>query len=97
MIDAPLLVPLGVALIEVIVALRVFHGAVGRAMRSRGMPWRLVDSALVSPLLLVGLFIFFAALNLGLRGVAPVAVVSSAATVGLAIAWFGGRAVGKLY
>jgi len=108
-LDASLWLPLAVTLAETLVALRVLHGAVGRAMRARGdAGWRLRDTALVSPLLLLGLALFFASLNHGMlryaldverghRGVAHLAGTVAAATVGLVIAWFGGRAVGKLY
>ena len=100
--------PLGVTLAEVLVALRVLHGAVGRAMRARGMAWRLVDSALVSPLLLVGLAVFFGAVNHGMLryaldvergagGAGHLAGTVGVALGGLVVAWFGARAVGKLY
>ena len=84
------------AVVETLVVLGVLHGAVGRAMRARGdTGWRLPDTALVSPLLWVGLLLFFAAINRGMLqgGVLHIA----AAVVGLVMAWFGGRAVGKLY
>jgi Ca2+/H+ antiporter len=100
--------PLGVTLGEVVVALLVLHGAVGHAMRARGMAWRLADSALVSPLLLVGLALFFGAINHGMlryaldvaRGHASGTHLAAMLVVslgGLVVAWFGGRAVGKLY
>jgi Ca2+/H+ antiporter len=107
-LDADLWLPLGVTLVEVVVALLVLHGAVGRAMRARGMAWRLPDTALVSPLLLVGLALFFGALNHGMlryaldveRGDASgvhLAASVGVALGGLVVAWLGGRAVGKLY
>ena len=108
-LDAHLWLPLAVTLVEVLVALGVLHGAVGRAMRARGdARWRLRDTALVSPLLLVGLALCFASLNHGMlryaldaerghAGLAHLAGMTAAAVVGLVIAWFGGRAVGKLY
>ena len=100
--------PLGVTLAEVLVALAVLHGAVGRGMRARGMPWGMRDTALVSPLLLVGLFAFFGAVNHGMlryaldaaRGEAGGAHLAGSLGValgGLVVAWFGGRSVGKLY
>lgn len=100
--------PLAVTLAECLVALWVLHGAVGRAMRARGMAWRARDTALVTPLLWVGLFLFFGSLNHAMlryaldveRGGADLvhlAGMIAAAGVGLVIAWFGGRAVGKLY
>jgi len=104
-----LLIPLAVTLAETLVVLGVLHGAVGRAMRARGdATWRLRDTALVSPLLFVGLFLCFASLNHGMlryaldveRGVAggPHLLTSAGAALGgLVVAWFGGRAVGKLY
>lgn len=98
-------------LAEVLVALGVLHGAVGRAMRARGdARWRLRDTALVSPLLWLGLALCFASLNHGMlryaldaeragghAGLAHLAGTVAAAAAGLVIAWFGGRAVGKLY
>lgn len=100
--------PLGVTLGEVVVALLVLHGAVGRAMRARGMAWRLADTALVSPLLLAGLALFFGSINHGMlryaldveRGQASTTHLAATIAVslgGLVVAWFGGRAVGKLY
>lgn len=102
-LDLRLWVPLAAALAEVLVALRVLHGAVGRGMRARGMAWRMRDTALVSPLLWVGLFVFFAALNHGMlcwaldRDAGRLALAGGVALGGLAMGWFGGRAVGKLY
>ena len=107
-LDSYLWIPLAATLGETLVALLVLHGALGRAMRARGMTWRLRDTALVSPLLLVGLFVFFGALNHGMlryaldverghRGAAHLAGTVVVAGAGLVIAWFGGRAVGKLY
>ncbi len=96
-------------LAETLVALGVLHGAVGHAMRARGMTWRLRDSALVSPLLLVGLFVFFGSTNhavlryaldverTGHAQLPHLVAMVGAAGGGLAIAWFGARAVGKLY
>ena len=90
-------------------ALGVLHGAVGRAMRARGdAVWWLRDTALVSPLLLLGLALFFAVVNHGMlryaldtergrAGGAHVAGTAVAAALGLVVAWFGGRSVGKLY
>jgi hypothetical protein len=101
--------PLAVTLVELLVALGVLHGAVGRAMRARGdARWRLRDTALVSPLLWLGLALCFASLNHGMlryaidaerghAGLAHLAGTVAAAAAGLVIAWFGGRAVGKLY
>jgi len=81
---------------------------VGRAMRARGMAWRLADTALVSPLLLAGLALFFGSINHGMlryaldvqRGDAAGMHLATTIVVslgGLVVAWFGGRAVGKLY
>ena len=104
-----LLLPLAVTLVETLVALGVLHGALGRAMSARGdAGWRLRDTALVSPLLLVGLFLCFASLNHGMLryaldverghgGAAHLTGAIVAAVVGLVLAWFGARAVGKLY
>ena len=101
--------PLAVTVAETLIALGVLHGAVGHAMRARGdAGWRLRDTALVSPLLLLGLLLFFASLNHGMLryaldverghgGAAHLAATVGIAGVGLVVAWFGGRAVGKLY
>jgi len=109
-LDSYLWLPLAVTLAEVLVALGVLHGAVGRAMRARGdAGWRLRDTALVSPLLWLGLALCFASLNHGMlryaldvergghAGLGHLAGMVAAAATGLLIAWFGGRAVGKLY
>jgi cytochrome bd-type quinol oxidase subunit 2 len=111
-LDSYLWLPLAVTLAEVLIALGVLHGAVGRAMRARGHArWRVRDTALVSPLLWLGLALCFASLNHGMlryaldveRGHAGaihlthLAGSAIVAALGLVIAWFGGRAVGKLY
>ena len=107
-LDSYLWLPLAVTLGETLVAVLVLHGAVGRAMRARGMAWRVRDTALVSPLLVVGLLVFFAVLNHGMvryaldtergaAGTAHLAGTLAAAAVGLVMAWFGARAIGKLY
>jgi hypothetical protein len=107
-LDSYLWIPLAVTLGETLVALLVLHGAVGRAMRARGMTWRVRETALVSPLLLVGLFLFFGALNHGMlryaldverggRDVPHFTGAVAVAAAGLVVAWFGGRSVGKLY
>jgi len=107
-LDSYLWLPLGVTLVETLVTVLVLHGAVGRAMRARGMAWRVRDTALVSPLLVVGLLLFFASLTHGMLrfaldterghgGAVHFAGTIAAAGVGLVVAWFGGRAVGKLY
>ena len=86
-----------VALLEVLVCLCVLHASVGRAMRARGMArWGVGDTALVSPLLLVGLFLTFAATNHALVHHA-LGTESLACVVGLTMAWFGARAIAKLY
>jgi hypothetical protein len=102
-------VPGALALVELLLVVALLHVPIGHAMRARGLPeWRLRDTALVSPLLLVGLFLFFGALNHGMlryaldvergaRDAAHLAASVGAAGVGLAVAWFGARAVGKLY
>jgi hypothetical protein len=107
-LDAYLWLPLAITLAEWAVVLGVLHAAVGRSMRARGMAWRLRDTALVSPLLLVGVLLFFGSLNHGLEryavdvvrghaGYVHLAATIAAAGVGAVMAWFGGRAVGKLY
>ena len=101
--------PLAVTLVELLVVLAVLHGAVGRAMWARGdAGWGLRDTALVSPLLLIGLALCFATMNHGMLRYAldverahpgALHLMGSivVAGVGLVIAWFGARAVGKLY
>lgn len=87
----------------------VLHVAVGHAMRARGHArWRVRDTMLVSPLLLAGLFVGFAALAHGLARLASDATAGHhggahlagsllAAAVAFVVAGFGVRAVGKLY
>ena len=100
--------PLATTLGEVLVALAVLHGAVGRAMRALGMAWGVRDTALVSPLLWVGLFVAFGSVNHGMLryaldvergagGAGHLAGTVGVALGGLVVAWFGARAVGKLY
>jgi hypothetical protein len=87
----------------------LLHVALAHAMRTRGYArWRVRDTALVSPLLVGGLLVAFAALAHGLaRASADVrggddggphllgcVAVAAAAFV---VAGFGARAVGKLY
>jgi hypothetical protein len=87
----------------------VLHLALAHAMRARGHAgWRVRDTALVSPLLVGGLLLAFAALAHGLARAASDAAVGRAGGAHLAgcvvvaaaafvVAGFGARAVGKLY
>ena len=104
-----LLLPALVALAGALAPLLVLHHALGHAMRARGAPrWRVGDTALVSPLLILGLFAGFALLAHGLgraasdaaterAGGAHLAGCLAAAAGAFVMAGFGVRAVGKLY
>lgn len=106
---AHLLVPGLVAAAGTLAPLLVLHRALVHAMRARGAPrWRLADTALVSPLLLLGLFAGFALLAHGLGRAASDLATGRAGEAHLAgcllgaagsfvVAGFGARAVGKLY
>jgi hypothetical protein len=96
---------------EVALLLGVVHTLLRLAMTARGLPsWRVADTLLTSPLLWAGSTLVAAALNrlvavAALRAGRDTAAAASggvAATVavallGAAMAWFGLRAVGKLY
>lgn len=104
-----LLLPALVAAAGTLAPLLVLHLALGHAMRARGAPrWRVTDTALVSPLLLAGLFTGFALLAhalgraasdavAGRAGGAHMALCLLAAAGAFVVAGFGARAVGKLY
>jgi hypothetical protein len=108
-LDPSLFLSLVLGVLEVLVCLGVLHAGVGRAMRARGVtPWRVRETALVSPLLLVGLLVFFFFANHGMlryaldgrggaAGITHAVETTAAAVTGLVMAWFGARAVGKLY
>ena len=99
-------------LAEVAAAAGVIHTLLRSAMLARGLPsWRLGDTLLTSPVLWLGVATSAGAVNwllvlAALRGAASgeaaaspggVAVPALAALLGSAMAWFGLRAVGKLY
>jgi hypothetical protein len=102
-------VPGALALIELALVVALLHVPIGHAMRARGLPaWRLRDTALVSPLCLVGTLLFLVSVNHGMARLAfdtaqghshpgHVALVVAVGAVGLVIGGFGVRAVGKLY
>lgn len=94
---------------EIAAFVGVVHTLLRHAMLARGLPsWRLGDTLLTSPLLWIGATLVAAALNRLIAAVAlragrdGVAVSGVSTTVliavgGAAMAWFGLRAVGKLY
>ena len=106
---ARVLLPTLVALAGAAAPAGVLHLALAHAMRARGLArWRLADTLLVSPLLLVGLFTGFGALAHGVSRAAVDATSGGAGSWHLAgslavaagafvVAAFGARAVGKLY
>jgi hypothetical protein len=104
-----LVLPALVAAAGALAPLLVLHLALAHAMRARGAPrWRLGDTALVSPLLLLGLTAGFGLLAHGLgraawdaaaghAGGAHLAACLAGAAGAFVVAGFGARAVGKLY
>ena len=102
-------VPGVVALVQVALLVTAVHVPLARAMRARGLPrWRLRDTALVSPLLLLGLTAGFGLLAHGLgraawdaatghAGGAHLGACVAGAAGAFVVAGFGARAVGKLY
>lgn len=104
-------IPALVALAEVALLVAALHVPIGHAMRTRGLlRWRLRDTALVSPLALVGGFVCLVSANHGMARLAydvasgegyahaGHALLSAAVAAGGAVvAGFGVRAVGKLY
>ena len=102
-------VPALLALLVLGVVLAVLHVAVRAAMRARGLsPWRVRDTALAVPLLLVALAVAFGTINHGVARLAMdvwrghpwgahLAGITAALAGALAVAAFGVRAVGKLF
>ena len=102
-------VPGALAVLELALLVAVLHVPLARAMRERGLPrWRLRDTALVSPLALLGALLALASANHGVARLAfDVAeghahldhawLTLGVAAVGAVVAAFGLRAVGKLF
>ena len=102
-------VPAALALVEVGVVLAVLHLALSETMRARGYAaWRVRDTALTVPLLLVALAVAFGAINHGLARLAMdvwrghhwgphAAGIVAVLVVALVVAAFGARAVRKLF
>lgn len=102
-------VPAALALLQVGVVLGVLHVPVAAAMRARGLAsWRLRDTALTVPLLLVALAVAFGAVNHGVARLAldvgrghpwgaHAAATAVALAVALVVAAFGARAIRKLF
>ena len=97
------------AVAELVGVLAVVHTLLRYAMTARGLPvWRLGDTLLTSPLLWLGATLAAVALNWLVAGAAlragqanepggSPAVALGLALLGATMAWFGLRAVGKLY
>lgn len=102
-------VPAVLALVEVGVVLGVLHLTVSETMRARGYAaWRVRDTALTVPLLLVALAVAFGAINHGVARLAMdvwrghrwgphASAVAAVLAVALVVAAFGARAVRKLF
>lgn len=102
-------VPGVLALAELALLVALLHVPIGHAMRARGLPrWRLRDTALVSPLALLGALLFLASVNHAMARLAfdvaqgrvqvgHALLSAGMAAVGLLMAGFGARAIGKLY
>lgn len=102
-------VPAALALVEVGVVLAVLHLALSETMRARGYAaWRVRDTALTVPLLLVALAVAFGAINHGLARLAMdvwrghhwaphAAGIVAVLMLALTVAAFGARAVRKLF
>ena len=102
-------VPAVLALVEVGVVLGVLHLMVSETMRARGYAaWRVRDTALTVPLLLVALAVAFGTINHGLarltldvwrghRWAPHAAGIVGVVIVALIVAAFGARAVRKLF
>lgn len=87
----------------------VVHAVLRYAMLARGLPtWRVADTLLTSPLLWIGATLAAGSLTWLVAATAfragrdtpsssGMAVAAIAALLGAAIAWFGVRAIGKLY
>ena len=103
------LVPGAVALIELALVVALLHVPIRRAMRERGLPeWRLRDTALASPLALLGALLALASANHGMARLAwDVAeghvhaghawLTLGIAAGGVVVAAFGLRSLGKLF
>ena len=99
----------GATVAEVAAVVGVVHTLLHHAMLARGLPfWRLGDTLRTTPLLWTGTAVFTASLNrtialAALRAgrdgatASDVATAALVALVGAVIAWFGLRAIGKLY
>jgi hypothetical protein len=98
--------------VEVAVFAGAVHALLRHAMLERGLPtWQVGDTLRTSPLLWIGATLVVAGLNRAMALVAlragpgaaeasgggGVAVAAVVALLGVAIGWFGLRAVGKLY
>lgn len=102
-------VPAVLALVEVGVVLGVLHLMVAETMRARGYAaWRVRDTALTVPLLLVALAVAFGTINHGVARLAMdvwrghhwaphAAGIVGVLIVALVVAAFGARAVRKLF
>lgn len=102
-------VPGALALLELALVVALLHVPIGHAMRERGLPeWRVRDTALASPLCLVGTLLFLVSVNHGMARLAfdtaqghshpgHVALVASVGLAGVVIAALGARAIGKLF
>ena len=102
-------VPGALAVVELVLLVAALHVPLARAMRERGLPrWRLRDTALASPLALVGALLFLVSVNHGMARLAfdtaeghshmgHVAAVVAVGLLGVVIAAFGARSIGKLF
>jgi hypothetical protein len=102
-------VPGALALLELLLVVALLHVPIAHAMRERGLPeWRVRDTALVSPLCLVGTLLFLLSVNHGMARFAfdtaqgqshpaHAGLLTAVGVAGIVIAAFGARAVGKLY
>ena len=101
--------PGAVALLQLALVVALLHVPLRRAMLERGLPeWRLRDTALACPLCLVGTLLFLVSVNHGMARLAfdvaeghthldHVAAVVAVGALGVVIAAFGARALGKLF
>jgi hypothetical protein len=102
-------VPAALAVVQVALLVAALHVPLARAMRERGLPrWRLRDTALASPLALLGALVALAGANHGLARLAFDAaegrvhaghawLTLGVAAAGVVTASFGLRAIGKLF
>jgi hypothetical protein len=103
------LAPLAAAAVATAVVVAALHAPLRRAMRERGLrEWRVRDTLLTSPLFVVGVLVALIAANHGLvrlavdthtrsGGLGHAAGSVGVVGVGLVMAAFGLRAVGKLF